>query len=247
MRSTTNYTQHNQPCVAQPTMRSTSETGYDRLADHYRFFETLMFGQNLAHARTALLGSIPSCDSALVLGDGDGRLLEALLSSQPECQITSVDQSQRMLEIQQQRLSNHPLRKNIIWRQQDARNLTKFANEFDLLVSAFFLDCFTTHDLETHLPHWLNTLRPGGLFYVVDFEEPKAGWKRIRGKIFLTAMHHFFRWQTNLPNRRLVDISRALNQCAIEMLVSQSMNHDLICARLYRKLTEGEKEPFRTE
>ncbi|MDA7893855.1 hypothetical protein N9B38_02980, partial [bacterium] len=60
-------------------------------------------------------------------------------------------------------------------------------------------------------------------------------------------MHHFFRWQTDLPNRRLVDISRALNQCAIEMLVSQSMNHDLICARLYRKLTEGEKEPSRTE
>jgi ubiquinone/menaquinone biosynthesis C-methylase UbiE len=223
-------------------MRNHTNHGYDRLADRYRFFETLMFGRNLERARTALLSSIPACGSALVLGDGDGRLLEALLSSQPECQITSVDQSQRMLEIQQHRISKHPLRKNVIWRQQDARDLKEFDHQFDLLVSAFFLDCFTKHELETHLPHWLNTLRPGGLFYVVDFEEPKAGWKRMRGKICLTAMHHFFRWQTNLPNRRLVDINRSLNRCAIEMLVSQSMNHDLICARLYRKLTEQENK-----
>lgn len=219
-----------------------TDHGYDRLAKHYHFFEKLMFGEHLTMARTALLDAIPACDSALVLGDGDGRLLEALLSSQPECQITSIDQSERMLDIQQARLSNHPLRDNIIWRQQDARDLQEFGQPFDLLVTAFFLDCFNLQDLETYLPQWLHALRPGGHFYFVDFQQPKTGWKRLRGKIYLAAMHQFFRWQTNLPNRTLVDMNRVLSQCDTEILVSQNMNHDLISARLYRTLPKDKHQ-----
>lgn len=224
-----------------------TDHGYDRLAKPYHFFEKLMFGEHLTMARTALLDSIPACGSALVLGDGDGRLLEALLCSQPECQITSIDQSGRMLDIQQTRLSNHPLRNNITWRQRDARDLQEFEQPFDLLVSAFFLDCFNLQDLEKHLPQWLNTLRPGGHFYFVDFQEPRAGWKRLRGKFYLATMHQFFRWQTNLPNRNLVDMDRVLNQCEAEILVSKNMNHDLICARLYRTLPKEENQDSKSD
>lgn len=211
--------------------------GYDQLAGRYQLFEKLMFGSSLAKARTALLSSIPACRSALVLGDGDGRLLEQLLATQPDCQITSIDQSRRMLEIQQKRLSHHPRRDHVTWRQQDARELEGFDRQFDLLVAAFFLDCFTGPDLEIHLPRWLSTLRRGGHFYVVDFQQPDAGLKRLRGKMYLSAMHHFFRWYTNLPNRQLVDINHALNRCPVELIASQKMSRDLIIIRLYRMIT----------
>ncbi|OUW85465.1 MAG: hypothetical protein CBD74_03415 [Saprospirales bacterium TMED214] len=209
--------------------------GYDQLAGRYQLFEKLMFGSSLAKARTALLSSIPACRSALVLGDGDGRLLEQLLTTQPNCQITSIDQSRRMLEIQQKCLSHHPRRDDVTWRQQDARELEGFDRQFDLLVSAFFLDCFTFQELETHVPLWLNTLRPGGHFYLVDFQEPDSGWRRLRGKMYLSTMHHFFRWYTNLPNRVLVDWKQVLNQCPLELVALQNMNRDLISVQLYRK------------
>ena len=212
--------------------------GYDKLADRYHLLEKLMFGSQLNKARTALLSLLPACRSALVLGDGDGRLLESLLTTQPECQITSIDQSGRMLEIQQKRLSNHRLRGNVSWRQQDARNIKGLDGQFDLLVSAFFLDCFTFQELETHVPLWLNTLRPDGHFYLVDFQEPESGWKRLRGKMYLTAMHHFFRWCTNLPNREIVDWNKVLNQCPLELVALQNMNRDLISIQLYRTGTE---------
>lgn len=219
-------------------MRNHTDHGYDQLAGRYQLLEKLMFGSHLKRARTALLTSIPACRSALVLGDGDGRLLEALLTTQPECKITSIDQSQKMLEIQQERLSNHPRRDNVTWRQQDTREFEGFDHQFDLLVSAFFLDCFTSQELETHLPLWLNTLRPGGHFYFVDFQQPDSGWKRFRGKLYLAMMHHFFRWRTNLKNRKLVDLNGALNQCPLELVVSQNMSHDLISVRLYRRVIE---------
>ncbi len=219
-------------------MRNQTDHGYDQLAGRYQLLETLMFGPHLDRARTALLSSIPACRSALVLGDGDGRLLEALLTNQPECQITSIDQSARMLELQQKRLANHPLRDNVSWRQQDARDFEGFDDQFDLLVSAFFLDCFTFQELETHLPLWLNTLRAGGHFYFVDFQEPDSGWKRLRGKLYLAAMHHLFRWYTNLQNRKLVDLNNVLNQCPLELVATQNMNRDLITVQLYRTATD---------
>ena len=210
--------------------------GYDRLANHYHLLEKMMFGERLKDARTVLLDAIPRCESALVLGDGNGQLLEALLTSQTTCQITSIDQSERMLELQQKRLADHPSRKNVTWLHRDARTWNGSDRKFDLVVAAFFLDCFTRQELATHLPDWINALRPGGHFYFVDFQEPERGWKRLRGKLYLTLMHQFFRWQTNLPNRRLVNMTEILDQFDLHLLRSENMHHDLICARLYRKL-----------
>lgn len=215
-------------------MRNHTNHGYDQLADRYHLLEKMMFGSSLAKARTALLSSIPPCHSALLFGDGDGRFLEAFLSMQPECQITSVDQSQRMLDIQQQRLLDHPLRDNVTWLQQDIRDFAANRQQFDLLVTAFFLDCFSAEDLRTHLPVWLSALKPDGHFYFVDFQKPDKGWKRLRGRVYLKIMHLFFRWYTDLPNEELVDINSVLPACPMELLESKDMSHDLICARLYR-------------
>ena len=211
-----------------------SSTGYDRLAKHYQFLETLMFGTGLQRSRTALLESIPACQNALLLGDGDGRLLESFLSSQPECQITSIDQSPGMLERQQLRLAHHPQRSNVSWLQQDARHLSDDNSKFDLLIAAFFLDCLTPQELEQHLPHWLAKVVPGGWFYFVDFRLPDPGWKRVRGRCYLAMMHWFFRWQTDLPNRNLINLESVLDRYPIELVASRYRNHDLISSRLYR-------------
>ena len=226
-------------------MRDQSSTGYDRLARHYEILETLMFGVGLQRSRTALLESIPPCQNALLLGDGDGRLLESFLSSQPECQITSVDQSPGMLERQQLRLAHHPQRRNVTWLQQDARSLSNCSGKFDLLITAFFLDCLTPRDLEQHLPRWLATVMSGGSFYFVDFRQPDSGWKRVRGRIYLAMMHWFFRWQTDLPNRNLVNLEAVLNRYPLELLASRNMNHDLISSRLFR-LSNTESATDRT-
>ena len=214
-------------------MRDQSSNGYDRLARHYRILETLMFGSGLQRSRTALVESIPPCQNALILGDGDGRLLESFLSSQPECQITSVDQSSKMLKLQRRRLANHPQRGNVTWKQQDARDLQDCNSKFDLLITAFFLDCLTLQELEQHLPGWLSTLRSGGWFYFVDFRQPDSGWQLMRGRICLTIMHWFFRRLTDLPNHTLVNMEAVLNRYPIELVASKNMNHELISSRLY--------------
>ncbi len=214
--------------------RNRSVRGYDRLARVYHRLESLVFRDRLERAREAMLGDLPRCDSALVLGDGDGRFLEQLCRDLEECRITSVDQSEQMLRLQQRRVKQIGAVDRVTFHCQDAKSFAPEAGEYDLLVTLFFLDCFSEQELVQLLPQWLNGIRPGGLFYFVDFHDAATSWQRLPAGFCLAIMHWFFRWQTGLPNRRMVDIDGVLAKQPITLVQSQTRNGGLIHCRLYR-------------
>lgn len=214
---------------SQPSVR-----GYDLLAPYYRLLEHFLFGRTLQAARVAMLRHIPEVDRALFLGDGDGRLLRQFVLSQRACRITSVDQSKRMLQRQSNRLD-----------QVNSQSVTRFVpcnalsfrpdpESYDLLVAVFFLDCFRESQVIEMLPRWLRGVRPGGLFYFVDFSRPPKGWRRFRADCYLASMHWFFRLFTELENRSLLDFDAILGRQPISLISAESRSHGLISARLYR-------------
>ena len=208
--------------------------GYDRLAYPYRFLEQSLFRGQLQRARMTLLGDLPETRHALILGDGDGRLLEQLCQAQPQCRVTSVDQSGQMLRRQRQRAERVGASQRVELVQADARDFRPTSSQYDLLVTAFFLDCFSRQELPCMLDQWLAGVRSGGVLYFVDFTQPHSGWRRYRAAVYLAIMHRFFRWQTGLPNRRLVDLSAILDEQPVSLIKSTSHNHEMVVSRLYR-------------
>lgn len=65
--------------MSGPPAEARGRRGYDRLGPWYEWVEWLRFGGRLQTWRTRLLDRLPTPRSALVLGDGDGRFLRALL------------------------------------------------------------------------------------------------------------------------------------------------------------------------
>jgi len=173
-------------------------------------------------------------DRALFLGDGDGRLLRQFVQSQPGCQVTTVDQSNRMLQRQSDCLEEFDSQDTIRYLQSDARDLWLEPKSYDLLVTAFFVDCFPESQLEDVLPRWLQAIRSGGYFYFVDFSRPTAGWRRFRAECYLDVMHRFFRLFTGLENRTLVDFDSILERLPISLVASKSHSYGLISSRLYK-------------
>lgn len=104
--------------------------------------------------------------------------------------------------------------------------------------TAFFLDAFTSVELDQYLLGSLNGIRPGGLVYYVDF----VPTGRVRGfvasriaRFRLAMMHVLFRIATKLPNRQLppirdylqrifntIEFERTLSGGAIESIVFRS-------------------------
>lgn len=211
-----------------------SSRGYDRLGAVYRWLELPLFGHDLQRARVSMLGDLPQCKRALILGDGDGRLLEQFCRIQPDCDVTSIDQSERMLQLQRERVSGQNGQDRVSWIQKDAREHRPEQRIYDLLITAFFLDCFCEADLDRAVPDWLAGVQPGGSYYCVDFTQPNSGWQGLRARFYLKLMHLFFRWQTGLPNRRLVDLGKVLSRQSITLVASQETNHGLIRSMHFR-------------
>lgn len=221
---------------------SRSQRGYDRLAGVYHLIEWLAFGHQLQRARVALIDKLPPWRRLLVLGDGDGRLLEQLVQKQfVDCsqtsqhrvvsEITSVDQSAAMLRRQRERIATSGIQANIEFIHADACQYEPAMGVYDVIVTPFFLDCFRAETLYVCLPQWLRGLRSGGTLYHVDFTHLESSqsdrsvavgvFQRLRARTLMRAMHVFFHWQTGLENRQLVDIEAALKRCGLQKETQQ--------------------------
>ena len=60
---------------------------FDRLAPHYRWMEAVLAGGKLQRCRTAFLNEVKDARHALIVGDGNGRFLSALLRANPSVRV----------------------------------------------------------------------------------------------------------------------------------------------------------------
>lgn len=185
-------------------------SGWDAWAKFYRPLEYLALARSLERARALALAppapeDLPAAGARwLLLGDGDGRGLEVLLSHRPRDVFVSLDLSGEMLRRARGRVQlaakpphpprrvrarpvglrpgggtsadpNKPLR--VEWCQADIRAGWPEAlagQTFDAVVSQFFMDCFTDDEIQRWWPEVAARLRPGGNWWVTDFTPPEA-------------------------------------------------------------------------
>lgn len=177
---------------------------FDLLAPHYRWMELVLAGGKLQRCRTAFLDQVSPCRNALLLGEGNGRFLRECRRKLPRAQITCVDASARMLDSARRRVQRAGLNPaEIEFVRADALGWSSRRREFDLIVTHFFLDCFSPEQLEKVIGLAAATATPNALWLLSDFQIPPAGLPRRRAQAIHWLMYTFFRIVTRLPARRL--------------------------------------------
>lgn len=187
---------------------------FDLLAPHYHWMERVSFGKLLHRCRTAMLDRMSNSRRALVLGDGDGRFLSALLATNPRVYVDAIDGSRAMTSAACGRVGT------VIGGQErvrfvtaDAREVPFPAAEYDLVVSHFFLDCFPAEQLVPLVRRIADACVLGGQWVIGDFHQSDAGLARPLTGLALFGMYTFFRCVTGLPAGRLVDPGPDLHRC----------------------------------
>jgi len=178
-----------------------SRGGFDLLARHYDWMETILAGEKLQRCRTALLATLPPCENVLLAGEGHGRFLVEVLTRQPGALITCVDSSAEMLEVARIRLCRCGLPSDrVTFLHHDLIDWEPPAATFDLIVTNFFLDCFPAQQLDGLIARIARAARPPAVWLVADFQIPPHGpLRRIRARIIHWLMYRFFRLTTHLP------------------------------------------------
>lgn len=212
---------------------------YDRLADVYIWLEYLAFGCSLVKAREYFLTELKDARSILILGEGDGRFLKALLKVNPTCHIDIVDSSLRMIE--KARRQNKNLSTKVQFIHTDALTL-RLEKDYDAIVTLFFLDNFD-EELELLINKLSTHLKTSGMWYHADFHLPEQGVTHWRNQIWLNVLYTFFGWQTDICAKKLVNPLPFFLQMGLRVHKEAYLNAKLVHVSLLQKTVVAKHSP----
>jgi SAM-dependent methyltransferase len=206
---------------------------FDPIARPYRWMEFLTFGRLLEHCRNHFIPQLAHCRRALVLGDGDGRFLAALLADHPTLHADAVDTSPAMLRLLARRThAAHPTAA-IRLRTHQTSALTFIPQQnYDLIVTHFFLDCLTQPEVDTLATRLAPHLTPKALWLVSDFRTP-AGPMHWPACALVRALYLGFRLLTGLRTNRLPDHTAALTAAGFSRIAQRQTLAGLLTTELW--------------
>jgi ubiquinone/menaquinone biosynthesis C-methylase UbiE len=179
---------------------------FDLVSPHYRWLETIAFGSALQRARTCWLDTIARPKRTLIVGEGDGRFLCELVRAYPKINVDCIDASEAMLQLARARLRRmHPESfSRVHFIREDILKWTP-RKSYDLLVTHFFLDCFSGKELQAIIAKLAGAAEPDAVWLIADFTIPRKRFARAHARVWLRMMYAFFRATAGIAANKLVD------------------------------------------
>ena len=204
---------------------------FDLLARAYRWMEYLTFGPALWHCRCAFLGEMVSAEHALVIGDGDGRFAARLLDVNRQVRIDAVDLSRAMLESLRAN-AGHSIDRVSAYR-ADARTWQPPRTDYDVIVTHFCLDCFTTSEVAELASRLRAGVKPAARWVVSEFAIPERRLGRLLAGPLIRALYFAFRLLTGLRVDRLPDHRTALSRAGFRLARERKSLQGLLVSEIW--------------
>ena len=189
----------------------------DPLARWYRWLEYAGFGRALERRRLEFLPRLVHARKILVLGEGDGRFLAALLRINRTAEVDYVDDSGEMLALARRRAqiaegtATGEISRVRFHRGDAAAWLGAWTpGGYDAICTHFFLDCFAQDQLESLVRGIARHAAVPACWIVSEFRYPDTGPARFWGRVFIRMLYEFFQVSTGLRVRRLPEHGRAI-------------------------------------
>lgn len=199
----------------QPSDRTdAAQPNFDSLARTYRWMEYLSFGPLLERCRFHLLSECTDARRALVLGDGDGRFTARLLAINKKVTIDAVDSSAAMLAKLHRSARRADLNVELRLRtiHADLRQWMPDTNDYDLVVSHFFLDCLTDDGVEALVERTLPHLSQDAHWLISEFAIPDGRCRRACAHLLIRTLYFVFARMTRLRVKHLPDYAASMQR-----------------------------------
>jgi ubiquinone/menaquinone biosynthesis C-methylase UbiE len=139
-----------------------------------------------------------------------------------------------MIREAQRALQRHRINEaRVTFEQADALTWQPPRQTFDLIVTNFFLDCFTPAELQRLIPNIAAAAKPDARWLLTDFRIPEGGWTRWRAQMVHALMYRFFRLATHLSATRLTPPDAFLTEAGFQRAQQRLYNFGLLHADLW--------------
>ena len=216
---------------------------YCRTARIYQVLESLFIGRSLLEARVAHLSRL-SCAGpirhALLVGEGNGSFLLPFVRRFPQTRITVIDQSAAMLRIAQSRLAAAGLHcAKIEFIVADVTTQCLPAGRYDLLVTQFFFDNFSTSQVQQIMARLQQACTAEAHWLLADYCLPDRGWRAWRAKLWLRLLYAFFGMCAAVPVRALPELQPAIDGTRFKCVDRIDRCGAMLFSAYYRRRAEG--------
>jgi len=198
----------------------------DLIAPHYWWMERLGMGHALERRRRWFLPETGDARRALVLGDGDGRFLRELLRRNAMVRADNVDLSSRMLGLARRKAGDA----RVQYQQADALTVEFPPDEYDLIATHFFFDCFDQRELEILIGRVAGGARLRAKWIVSEFRTPN-----VAARLLVSALYLFFGITTGLKTRKLVDHRPILQSQGFRLIKASHSRGELVVSELWER------------
>lgn len=211
--------------------RNKSIQGYDRLARSYVWLEYFGFGSALMRCRLALIADLKHAKRMLIIGEGDGRFLAAVLAKYPNLHVVVVEQSPKMIALAKARVCSDRVKfveANVF--------STQLSGSFDVIVTCFFLDLLSELETIALFNRLSSFLADDGLWYYADFSLPPSFWQQLYALAMFRVMVWFFAWQTGFEGRHLVDAHSLFRSNGFKLIKAKIAHFSFLTTSLHKKM-----------
>ncbi|WP_348265042.1 class I SAM-dependent methyltransferase [Telmatobacter sp. DSM 110680] len=209
-----------------------SPANFNHLARIYRWAEWFTFGPILSKCRVEFLPAMKSQQSALVIGDGDGRFTARLLQQNSRVVVDALDASEGMLQELKRRAAPNASRIHAL--NLDAREFIAPSHHYDLIATHFFLDCLTTDEVARLAAGLREGVAEGALWVVSDFAVPNTRYAKLPAQLLITALYKAFGILTGLRIRHLPDHVTALARSGFKLMQRRERLGGLLASELWQ-------------
>jgi tRNA (cmo5U34)-methyltransferase len=171
--------------------------GFDAIAKMYDGLARIVFGRSIRNAQLYFLNQIPIDADILILGGGTGWILNEILKLNPSCRIWYVEASAQMISRSKKRAEGYS---NIYFVHGTEDDIPS-AQNFDVVITNFYLDLFANEKLPEVIDKILPRLKTDFRWLATDFIDEGKWWQRT----MLKLMYSFFAITANIASRQLPD------------------------------------------
>jgi ubiquinone/menaquinone biosynthesis C-methylase UbiE len=193
---------------------------YDNASWFYERLSKLVFGNAQVNAQEYFLNLVSPRASILIIGGGTGQILESIAKLYPSgLHITYVEISANMMALSRKRYVGQ---NEVSYITQDIASLDSI-QQFDVVITAFLFDNFSTQQLDEIFPRIHQRLKPQGLWLNTDFQLTGPAWQKALLKLNAVKV-------TQLPNTTEVLIKHQY-----QLLAKKTFYKNFIIAKAYKK------------
>jgi len=202
---------------------------FDRVAPVYDKLARLVFGKAITRAQTRFLSEIDGNSEVLILGGGTGWLLAELVASKPDCRVTYIDASEKMIDMAQEKIRGYEHSVSFI---HGTEREIPSASTYDVVITHFYLDLFDAHCCRAVCGLIRRHSRPGSWWLACDFVN-RTWWHSA----MLGTMYFFFGFTAGLRTRHLPDWRAHIQDAGFTGIKMENYSGKFICSALYRLRT----------